>query len=440
MKVFIMRTVTSFLTSRALRDFRRARHARKRKGGTPTVHYFHQPDDPYSHLAAQALDALSRRYKIDLKCWLVSAPADSAAPEREKLKHYALRDAARVAREYGFSFPAGASLPDAALVERTGRVLAAALAANRFADAAVPAGNALWAHDEKVLDILSAEFDAKASDPGSAIAKGDAARAKFGHYLSGMFYFEGEWYWGIDRLNHLEERLAEIGLDSAAKGTPAIAPYRDMKLGARPASAKRPVIEYWFSFRSPYSWISAPRMRRLAKHYNCELRLRFILPMVMRGLPVPGIKRMYIMLDTKREAERAGLPFGTVVDPVGSGAARALAVINRAIKLGRGEEFAELGMRAAFADGIALASDKGMFDVATRAGLSVEETKSALADESWQAIAEENRQALFDAGLWGAPSFRVDGRPAHWGQDRFWALEQDILETLAGGTSEETQS
>lgn len=440
MKAFIMRKATSFLTSRALRDFRRARQARKRKGGTPVVHYFHQPDDPYSHLAAQALDALARRYRVDFRFWLVSAPDDAAAPEREKLKHYALRDAPRVAREYGFAFPANASLPDAALVERSARILAAALAANRFAEAATRVGNALWRRDEEALGILATEFDAKGADAFGAIAEGDAARAKFGHYLSGMFYFEGEWYWGIDRLNHLEERLAEIGLDSAAKGTPAIAPYRDMKLGARPASTRRPVIEYWFSFRSPYSWISAPRMRRLAKHYDCELRLRFILPMVMRGLPVPRVKRMYIILDTKREAERAGLPFGTVVDPVGPGAARALAVLNHAIKLGRGEEFAELGMRAAFADGIALDSDKGMFDVAMRAGLNIEQTKAALADESWRIIAEDNRQALFDAGLWGAPSFRVDGRPAHWGQDRFWALEQDILETLGSGSPEGKQS
>jgi 2-hydroxychromene-2-carboxylate isomerase len=204
-----------------------------------------------------------------------------------------------------------------------------------------------------------------------------------------------------------------------------------MKLGPVPPAKSRPVIEYWFSFRSPYSWISAPRMRKLAKHYGCELRLRFILPMVMRGLPVPAVKRMYIMRDTKREAERCHLPYGCIVDPVGPGAARALAVLHHAIRLGHGEDFAELGMRAAFADGIALATDAGILDVAKRAGLTEAETRTALADESWQEVAEENRAALFDAGLWGAPTFRVDGKPAHWGQDRFWALEEDILEALA---------
>jgi 2-hydroxychromene-2-carboxylate isomerase len=246
-----------------------------------------------------------------------------------------------------------------------------------------------------------------------------------------MFYFEGEWYWGIDRLHHLEARLQSLGFDSAPEGTPAIAPFRDMVLGAAPPAKTPPVIEYWFSFRSPYSWISAPRMRQLAKHYGCELRLRFILPMVMRGLPVPAVKRMYITLDTKREADCVGLRYGTIVDPVGPGAARALAVLHHAIRLGHGEEFAELGMRAAFADGIDLASDKGMLDVAKRSGLTEAQTRAALADESWRPLAEENREALFAAGLWGAPTFRVDGRPAHWGQDRFWALEEDILDAIA---------
>lgn len=146
---------------------------------------------------------------------------------------------------------------------------------------------------------------------------------------------------------------------------------------------------------------------------------------------MPAIKRMYITLDTKREAESVGLPFGTIIDPVGAGAARALAVLNHAVPLGHGEAFAELGMRAAFADGIALASDAGMLDVAKRAGLTEAQMRAGLADDSWQAKAEANREALFAAGLWGAPSFRVDGKPAHWGQDRFWALEQDILDAIA---------
>jgi 2-hydroxychromene-2-carboxylate isomerase len=81
-----------------------------------------------------------------------------------------------------------------------------------------------------------------------------------------------------------------------------------MTLGTAPAFPQAPVIETWFSFRSPYSWTAFPRLRRLAAHYGAELRIRFILPMALRGRPVPPVKRMYITLETKRDAECAGLP------------------------------------------------------------------------------------------------------------------------------------
>ena len=436
MKLAIMRAGSAFLTSRTLRDTRRAIQALRRKlsGARPTLHYFHQADDPYSHVAAQALASLVARYNVLFVPWIVPPPDDAAAPEREMLRVYGRRDAVRLARQYGYAFPEAADAPAQHLVSMSNAILASAIRAGRFIEVALLVGHALWSGDEAALRELAAKGSEAQPGAAAAIAEGENERKRLGHYLGGMFHFEGEWYWGVDRLNHLEERLAGIGLDRAPRGTPMIAPYRDLTLGPVPAGGVRPVIEYWFSFRSPYSCISFPRMVKLARHYNAELKLRFILPMVMRGLPVPGVKRLYIMLDTKREAERADLPFGTTIDPVGAGAERALAVLHHAVKLGRGEAFAELGLRAAFADGIALASDQGLLDVATRAGLDAEAVKAALADESWREVAEENRKALFAAGLWGAPSFRVNGLPAHWGQDRFWALEEDIREVMSGHT------
>jgi 2-hydroxychromene-2-carboxylate isomerase len=44
----------------------------------------------------------------------------------------------------------------------------------------------------------------------------------------------------------------------------------------------------------------------------------------------------------------------------------------------------------------------------------------------WRASAEANRLALLEAGRWGAPTYRVNGKPAHWGQDRPRTLEEDI--------------
>ena len=87
-------------------------------------------------------------------------------------------------------------------------------------------------------------------------------------------------------------------------------------------------------------------------------------------------------------------------------------------------------MAGSFAQGIDLADDSGLLSVTRSVGLSDDEVRAALADESWRTRAEENRMSLLEAGLWGAPTFRVNGGPAHWGQDRIWALEEDVMAAL----------
>lgn len=373
MRATLSRTISTVITSPALRSLRRGIHGLGRTfGSAATVHYFHQPDDPYSQLAAQLLPKLEAAYRIKLIPHLVSPPDDAAAPERAKLNAYAKDDAALLARGYGLKFPA----PDAA--------------------------------------------------PANIDPHGDPLRKKLGHYLSGMFYFEGEWYWGIDRLHFLEERLHAAGLAKAKGALVPVAPIKEAEFGVAPAGLRRATLDFFLSFRSPYTYLAVPRVRRLAQHYGANLRLRFVLPMVMRGLPVPPPKRLYITLDTKREAERLGMPFGTIVDPVGRGAERGLAVLHYAVNKGKGPEFAESFLRGVFAEGIDAASDAGLQQIAARAGVDQSHVAAALKDESWRKVAEANREELFSLGLWGVPSFRVDSNRPHWGQDRLWAVEQEL--------------
>lgn len=440
LRTSIMRSVTTVLTSPTRRKLARdaAAFSARLRGERPTIRYFHQADDPYSHLAVQMLPRLRARYAAEITVFLVPPPEDSAAPDRERLRAYSVRDAIRLARSRGLGFPADATLPTTEAVQRLQSVLADALEQRRFDDVAYAAGAALWSGDHKTLADMAARAGGQAPTLTERLLKtGEEQRAKLGHYLGGMFHFEGEWFWGVDRLGHLEARLAARGLDREV-GSPPLAPAFEPALGP-PLLGAAPTIEAWFSFRSPYSWLFMPRIRQLAQAYGAELELRPILPMVMRGLAVPRIKTIYITLDCKREAERVGLPFGRIVDPVGAGAERALAVVHHAIGLGVGETFAELALKAAFADGVALAEDDGLYDVARRAGLTDAQTAAALADESWRRRAETNRAALLDAGLWGAPTFRVSGQAAHWGQDRLWMLEEDLRAAMQGAAGPQAE-
>ena len=179
------------------------------------------------------------------------------------------------------------------------------------------------------------------------------------------------------------------------------------------------------------------RVLELPKRLPVDIVLRPVLPMVMRGLPVPRAKRLYIALDTKREAELAGEPFGRICDPVGRPVERAFSLYPWAREQGRAAELLHAFTHAAFAEGIDTGTDAGLRRVVECAGLSWAEARPHLdAGEKWREELEENRRALLDSGLWGVPSFRIlgeNGDPVFctWGQDRIWLVEQELRRRLA---------
>ena len=424
LRAFIARRVTRLLTSTDLRQLRRrwAAGSRRLRGQLPTVHYFHQVDDPYSHLAAQRVQALNQRFEVRLVAHLVPAPDTSAAPDPERLGQWAARDAQRLALALGLTAPDFSRIPDSIELGNAQRVMAASLAQDASGIGLAALSQQFWA----------GQLPAQSGPEAAAIlARGKALRARLGHYLGATFYFEGEWYWGVDRLHFLERRLQEQGLLHPGVSAEPLWRTPELAFHALPAGAdQRPVLHFYASLRSPYTALAVSQVRRLAKHYGAELRIRPVLPMVMRGLPVPLSKRLYIVRDAKREAERLGLPFGCIVDPVGEPTERGLAVLHHAIAQGRGPEFLESFLRGVFAQGLDAGADASLLGMATRAGLSQADVAAALADDSWRAQAEVNRTDMLARGIWGVPSFRIDEAPALWGQDRLWMLEQDLLAAL----------
>jgi len=418
--------------SRALR--RSAAEVQRRLAGRPhRVLYFHQVDDPYSQLAAQVLEPLAARYEVELESRLAGPPPDAAAPERARLEVFARKDAADVAPAYGLAFPRAAAAPAAEDVAEARRLLAASLGAGRFPAAAARVGRALWAGDRAALAKLGEELG-RAGDAEARAAEeaGSEERRRLGHYSGAVFHYGGEWYWGVDRLHHLERRLDALGLRRAGAPPGLLVPRPPPRRGPAPARSERLVLEFYPSLRSPYSYLALERTYDLARRQNLELVLRPVLPMVMRGLPVPPEKRLYIVLDAKREAEDAGIPFGRVCDPVGAPVERCFSLWSFCREQGRAAELLLSFTRAAFAEGVDTASDTGMRHVVEGAGLPWSEARARLGrDESWRAELEANREALFGMGLWGVPSFRLLGRAGEadfhtFGQDRIWLLEAEI--------------
>ena len=422
--------IDAFLGSDGLRHAA-AELRRKVTGKGRAVDFYFDLADPWSYLAAQAAQRLAVAYPIDLRFHFVSPPASDVDPAPAlRLKH-AVRDAAELARFWDVEFPGTRELDPGAL-RKGGQVLIRPRPDTEQLAVALEVATALWSRDDKGLTTLMGKHGNEASGslpPYLASAYSDLRKA--GHYQGAMFHYGGDWYWGLDRLSYLEARLrADTGVSA-----PSV-------IVARPESARppeklagvsgRPVLEFWFSFRSPYSYLALAPTRALAQQFDVELRVRPILPMVTRGLPVPRDKRFYIVRDAKREADRMGIPFGNVCDPLGKGVENALAVAKLAIERGKGLELLESVARGSWAEAKDLTSYVDLREVVERAGLAWDDARAALADESWRVWAQDNAADLDGAGLWGVPSWRV-GDYVTWGQDRLPMLADRLRRHFAAG-------
>ena len=188
-----------------------------------------------------------------------------------------------------------------------------------------------------------------------------------------------------------------------------------------------PRVDYFYSFRSPYSYLSGPRGFALADDFEIDLHFRGVIPMMMRGEAVPTAKRLHTMRDVKREADRLGMPFGRIHDPLGEGATRTLAVSEYAIDVGRVREFVLTAAQAIWAEATDPATDAGLREICEAAGLEWEGCRAALSDQSIADRVEANTSELTQIGHWGVPVFVFDGEQ-FWGQDRIVDLASVLVD------------
>jgi 2-hydroxychromene-2-carboxylate isomerase len=425
------------LLSPASRRLQRSASEMRRKiaGRAHVVSAFLQLDDPYSYLLAQYLPDLASDYAIELRVYLSQALGDGFQPAPDMLAEYSALDAQRVALELGVPFLDKGAAPPVEHRRALLEYLAACAGNDDFLAEFSQVLEAYWRGDNEAV--------ARRADTGSSgqadqvIAESQALQKRMGHYNSAMLHYGGEWYWGVDRLHYLATRLDDLGLGKSARGNTRLASIRQamhVSLPVKPPTAARalPPLELFVSIRSPYSYLALQRVYEIADAFGLELRLRPVLPMVMRGMQVPRAKLLYIATDTMREADRCGLPYGKIADPVGEGVERCLAVFYYAESEHKGRDFLLNAGTAIWSEAVDVSTDKGMRKVTGRTGLFWPEVVAAMDSDGWRALAEENRESMMDSGSWGVPTMRL-GDEVFWGQDRDWLLVRHIEELCDAG-------
>lgn len=387
------------------------------------IEYFHQLDDPYSHLTAQVLARFALRYDIKIVPHLIRATGGKNQPELDKLAVWARRDAGLVAPHYGLSFPTDAGVVPAPEIQQAATRALAGLSGDSFLDSIENISTAMW-RGEPVEPGQSSDTEA-----GEALDRGSTRLAELGHYSGATFYYGGEWYWGVDRLFHLEQRLRDLGACKSPE-EPYIAPRPAIDVSDVDASGLD--LHYFPSLNSPYTSIIFDRTIELAEACKINFHHKPVLPMIMRGVPATPAKARYILFDTKREADFFGVPFGHHVSPIGTPTRRAYSLLPWAHTQGKDRQLLSTLLRHAWAEGRGLHKTTNMRRAVEEVGLDWGEARQRLESDDWKEPVERYQDEMVEGmGLWGVPSYRLSGPSGEpdlevWGQDRLWLVASEI--------------
>ena len=386
----------------------------------PCLELYYRVGDPHSHLCAQLIPALKQLLKCDIAIRLVDSGDESLNPEQTLQAKFALQDAKRIAPAWGLHFAEHWQIPATEQVRRAECILASCISTEQFL--AEEASLAARLFDPAGNDLVASNKKEQAASQ-RVIQANNQRQAALGHYGSAMWQFGGEWFWALDRIEHLESALDHRGQFRKSHGFEDSLVFDKDK--ASLPSIKNQKLTVFLSFRSPYSYIVAQRLSELTHAHKIDFEIKPVLPMAMRGVAVPKRKVLYILRDVRRVADEAGIPFGYAADPLGEAANRCLKVFSLLDQAEDQLEFMRKAGELCWTKGVDLSTDAGLQQLC--AAMNIEWSQAAQAckqsNDIGLAYAEENRKSLFATGLWGVPSFQV-GDFATWGQDRLWMVEK----------------
>ena len=426
------RIMNSFSNYEAFKSVRLESEVKRQdEGRNHEVLYFHKVDDPYSHLTIQSIEKLKSSYNISFKPILVGEEDAEAIHETSLYSKYCLEDVKRIAPFYDIAFP-GNSYPSKEMIYKANSILSA-VNDSKFSEIAIKVSFALWSGDKDTIDNLVAIFSSSKDKVIDKIIEGNKIRNDKGYYFGSAFYYENELYWGLDRLNYLEERLTELGLSTNSVKDPICS--LNLSAPKQMISNKKVNLTYYPSLNSPYTLVSAKRVKELSETYPINLITKPVLPMLMRDMTIPEYKAKYIISDAAREGRKYGHEIKNIYSPLGSPARKAYSLFPNIDKAGKGFEYIYELLNASFQDGVNIGNNDYLETLINKLGLDWSIIKNDLNTKQWKHDLDLNLKDMYSGNCWGVPSFKVtdeDGsNPFYaWGQDRIWLIKEEIAKRL----------
>ena len=437
----VKRTISAKLRNQGMNTFSnldllnevrlKAEKKRQEENRPHEVLYFHKVDDPYSHLTIQYIEKLKSSFDIILTPVLVGEEDPKSIHEPSLYSVYCLEDAKRIAPFYGIELSAD-SYPKNDLIDKANSILSV-VEDKDFSEVGSIVSDALWHDNETALDELAKKYNATEDVVKSKIELGNKLRNDKGYYFGSAFYYEKELYWSVDRIHHLEDRLTELGIKKELVNEPICAP--EITAPSILRSDRSVQLSYYPSLNSPYTYVSAKRVRELREDYPINLITKPVLPMLMRNMTIPAFKGKYIISDAAREGRKNDYAMGKIYSPIGKPARRAYSLFPIVDEAGKGFEYIDDLLYASFHEGINIGEEDYLKSLIGKLELNWSEIKKSLGTKQWKKVLDDNLKDMYEGNCWGVPSFKItdsDGSNPYyvWGQDRMWLLKEEINKRL----------
>ena len=197
-------------------------------------------------------------------------------------------------------------------------------------------------------------------------------------------------------------------------------------------------VDYYFSPQSPWTYLGHQRFAEMAKAANATVR---VLPVDLGGkvFPVSGglplnqrapQRQAYRLVELKRFSEQLSLPLNLrpkFFPVAGDDASRLIVAVDRADGSDAAMALGAAVFRSVWVDELNIAD--GQVLAALLASLQLpasrlEESRTATVQQRYEA----NTQQAIDAGVFGAPSYVIDGE-IFWGQDRLDFVQRRLMQS-----------
>ncbi|MBL0945711.1 MAG: 2-hydroxychromene-2-carboxylate isomerase [Hydrogenophaga sp.] len=194
-------------------------------------------------------------------------------------------------------------------------------------------------------------------------------------------------------------------------------------------------VDYFFATMSPWAYLGHARFVRLAANAGAEVRVRpmdlgKIFPL-SGGLPLAKRapqRQAYRLVELRRFSEWLQLPLNLqprYFPVAGDPSARLISVVAERDGSAAALHLSGAVLAAVWAHEQDIADPATLAALLQQTGLSAERLAESQTDAA-QALADAHTQAAIDAGVFGAPSYVIEGE-LFWGQDRLDFVERRLL-------------